>query len=102
MPQGLEVYNSSGVLTFSTADYLARICGIIFTDQTAGSVNIPLLATGQAFAFWFSYGDHAYYGQAYVRCVPQISGSTLSWSFPNDEGVPSNRNSGYIIYGLMS
>lgn len=100
MPQGIEIYNSSGTKTFDSSESIVKFfgelnIGVSFTGSassgsitdsrfTAYASNIPFFIITKG-GFWDLYQ------------VPQISisGNTLSWNFPGDERPDTT-----IIYGI--
>lgn len=92
MPQGLEVYNASGVLEMAVTDRLTRIIGeTTATGGTAGSVTNAGLATGSPF-WWVSRDSSSFYS---IEPSITVSGDTLSWTWPI-----STTGSFTIIYGV--
>lgn len=77
MPQGLQIWNASGVLTLDTSTKVGRVHGVISTvgSGSASSQNIPSLAIGTPF---FLVEQIPFTG-SYDRVTVSISGTTISW-----------------------
>ena len=80
MPQGLQVWDANGNLTFDTNYGVSRIIGSMFISGSAGSSPIPFLGTGSnLLAFWASnnFGNMGDGGwpQLYIT-----GNNTLNWS----------------------
>lgn len=79
MPQGLELYNESGVVLLTTSDRTGRVTYSFQTGTSNGSVGVPggglldVLCTPLA-----RYGNPA---------IISVSGNTVSWTFPTAAGV---------------
>lgn len=55
MPQGLQVFDSTGEVSFDSSYGVSRILGSVFVSGWMGFVNIPFAGTGSTkFAFWAS------------------------------------------------
>lgn len=82
MPQGLQVFDSNGVIVFDVTDRLSRVLGIITTTASNGSISDPGLLTGTP--WWMIIDDWGGASDTYslTTSVPLItaSGSTLSWA----------------------
>lgn len=90
MPQGLQIWDSSGNLVFDTNTAAGRVLGVTdITASTSGSVTNAGLATGTAFCFFQTKST------SYFTAVPSItlSGTTLSW----DNGSGTNA---FLVYGV--
>lgn len=86
MPQGLEVYNASGVKILSVTDRLTKYVGYIDITQAnaSGSISVQLPQGNLMFAS-FIPSDFAFPTPAYgsYPSFPSISvsGNVLSWSY---------------------
>ena len=90
MPQGLQIWDSSGNLVFDTNTAAGRVLGIAdITATTSGSASNAGFATGTA--FWFFQTKTT----SYFTEVPSItlSGTTLSWD--NTSGTNA-----FLMYGV--
>lgn len=79
MPQGLQVFNSAGQVTFDSSYGVSRILGSMFISASSGSMSIPFIGTGSTkLAFWASNN----FGTISDGTWPQlyISGNNLVWS----------------------
>jgi hypothetical protein len=96
MPQGLQVFNSSGVLIVDMTDRLTRTIGEIDTGVSNGSFIDPYLSTGTPWFFTLPSFDG--FSVVDAPCSITISGNTISWIFDLSDGaVASSRK---IIYGV--
>ena len=78
MPQGLQVFNSAGQVTFDSSYGVSRILGSMMISTQTGSVPIPFGGTGATkLAFWASNN----FGDTGAADWPQlyISGNSLVW-----------------------
>lgn len=79
MPQGLQIFNSAGQVTFDSSYGISRILGSIFVNGSSGNISIPFIGTGaNKLAFWASNN----FGTINDGTWPQlyITGNTLIWS----------------------
>lgn len=90
MPQGLEVYDSSGVLKLSITDRLSRVLGSI-DISTNGSIIVAGFADGTP---WVTFLPWAFVNVPKMPSI-SVSGTTLSWTYPGSGNV-----SGTLIYGI--
>lgn len=90
MPQGLQVFDSSGNIIFDTNTVAGRVLGITdITATTSGSVTNSGFSTGTP--FWiFQPKTTSYFSKA---PSVTISGTTLSW----DTGAETNF---ILVYGV--
>ena len=95
----IQTFNSGGVLTFDSTDYLARIVGTLFIGQDVGSIGVASFASGTPFALFFPNDTGTRSSSAvYAHSFPDANG--FSWSWPDDGGIVSRRLTGYFIYGV--
>ena len=95
MPQGLQVFNASGVLTVDVTTRLTRITGGgNTTSNVAGSMNIPGVESATAF-FVCLTTPHYPYNSVSTTSIPTftLSGNTLNWTAA--PGVASFMVGGY-------
>lgn len=95
MPQGLQIFNSAGQITFDSSYGVSRILGSMMISTQTGSAPIPFRGTGAAkLAFWASNN----FGTINDGTWPQlyITGNTLIWS---DLLIPSFEFPREVIIG---
>jgi len=84
MPQGLQIFNSAGQVTFDSSYGVSRILGSMMISTRTGSMPIPFGGTGATkLAFWASnnFGNTGgEWPQLYV------SGNSLVWDAPIPAG----------------
>lgn len=95
MPAGLETYGPNGATLVSYTSRIGRQLGSLMTGTSNNSVSIPALAQGVAWIATLSPGSG---GE--IQSTPSISlsGTTISWTFV--AGVPGERRSVKIVYGV--
>jgi hypothetical protein len=81
MPQGLEVYNASGVLTLSITNRLARVIGTIFTGGVDGSYVVPNVG---AHRVWIIASYYTRFISAEDVTNVWVSGDTITWQGGGD------------------
>lgn len=106
MAQGMEVYDDNGNLLIDTSTLVGNVINSFTTTQKSGSITNSLLTTGTPFGF-ATIGSvpvresHApNFLEAPVWPTITISGNTLSWSWGDEESVPSSSPL-TIIYGVF-
>ena len=94
MPQGLEVYDASATLIFSTNTRVGVLLGYIDIGNTDGSASDANLSKGTPFSNLFIF-DLSY---ASISPKVEISGTTITWTWrtSGDSGNPNCR----ILYGV--
>lgn len=90
MADGLKVWNPNGVLVADITSRLPRIIGEISAGAAGGSINDARLSGGTPFPIVLAPTETG--TRALINV--SISGTTVSWSFPN--GGASNYT---ILYG---
>jgi len=90
MPQGLQIWDTSGNLVFDTNTNAGRVLGnVTVTASTAGSATNAGLTTGRP--FWiFQVTTTQYFTK---QPAISVSGTTISWDNTAEEN-------GYIVYGV--
>lgn len=99
---GLRVRDrTTGLVTVEITDRLTRVIGFFDSGGANSSINVPAFAMG---AGWAAVMEYQPAGQSqtnlYSYPVVLISGTTLSWSFPDYQGQSNTRVSCGIIYGV--
>lgn len=97
MASGLQCFDSSGNLTFTSEDRLARFIGsIAIANNTDGSTTVAgIAALGTVFMFFLSNGESVY---GIGNPLISSSGDVISWSYGT---APTGmRSSGIIFYGV--
>jgi cytochrome c2 len=89
MAFGLEVRDASGVLIVDVGRRLGRVIGRFNTGTSNGSFTFSGSVSG---TFWAATLD-AFYGAPSLT----LSGTTISWTFPNP-GLITPRNTA-VVYG---
>lgn len=90
MPQGLQIWDTSGNLVFDTNTYAARTLGIAtVTANTSGSATHSGLTSGTPFWVFQVSGSNWFSQQPAVS----VSGTTISW----DNTASAD---GYLVYGV--
>ena len=80
MPQGLQVFNSSGAMILSTTDRLSKVLGIVdVTAAMSGSAYFGALSMGAPYAI-LGQTDGS---PGFIRY--SFSGATFNWWKQNDE-----------------
>lgn len=101
MPQGLEVFDSNGVSTVDTSTNVALFLGIFSVggegSAKSGQITNPLLANGRPFHFLIVGRIPS--AQLNQEVEISFSGTTLNWSYPQDEATFANRPPTTIMYG---
>ena len=93
MPQGLEVYNASGVLELSITDRITRILNsAVLTGASTGTIVDAGLLTGDPF-WWVSADSSTFYA---TEPTINVSGDTISWDITPYGGTESYT----IVYGV--
>lgn len=93
MAAGVEIFDGAGNPIVQITDRITRMCGVVYTGISAGSVTIPTEA-GTGTVWWCIIGQAASIGMPNVT----VSGATLSWNFDYPGNV--NNRGAYLIYGL--
>lgn len=88
MPAGLQSWNSSGRLTTDVGQRVGVILGSVNPGTTSGSITVPGLTSGTPFYIVNNTAGSDAATNGYFNCVPSISGTTLSWTFPNGYKYP--------------
>lgn len=81
MPQGLQIWDSSGVSVLDTSDRIGLIISSVQTGVVDGSVTDSRLGVGTP--FWFCLLDNYTLGNIPIIPIISLSVNTLSWSFPS-------------------
>ncbi|MDF4024142.1 hypothetical protein P3W24_04045 [Luteibacter sp. PPL201] len=79
MAVGVRIKDRNGNIVVDFTSKLPRIIGYIDTNGSAGSINVPELALGNAYWVVSPISGTSGRGSPNVS----ISGTTLSWSYPN-------------------
>lgn len=96
MPQGLEIYDSSGALILSITDRLTKFIGSQ-TISSNGSITISgLLPGNQLFAIFFEDEESAS-NLFTTKPAVVVSSSSISWNYVPYTGQPNA--SGKLVYG---
>ena len=98
MAYGLRVSDSAGVIQLDIADRITRVMGFVDTGTANGSFVLPALANSDGAYFYFIMdgSNTPWFGNMFGPTVT-LSGSTLSWVFPNVSA--SSRKITRIIFG---
>jgi hypothetical protein len=92
MPQGLEVFNGSGVRVLSVTDRITRFLGSTYVAGD-GSLYVPDFSQGQP---WYYLIPAEAWLQNKSYPLLGISGQTLSWTYSGR----SNGAACWIAYGI--
>lgn len=99
---GLRVRDrATGLVTVEITDRLTRVIGFIDSGTSDSSIIVPGLALGDGWAAVMEYqpGNQSP-STLYSYPIVSVSGSTVSWTFPNYQGQSNTRVSCAIIYGV--
>lgn len=92
---------NTGNIIIDITDRLTRVIGLFNSGSTGGTINVPAFALG---AGWAAVLESQLPPQSpstlYSYPIVSISGTTLSWSFPNYQGQPITIVPCDIIYGV--
>lgn len=106
MAQGMQVFKSNGEMLIDTSTLVGNLINSFTTTQKSGSITNSLLSTGTPFGFAtvgsVPVGESGApnYLEAPAWPTISISGNTLSWSWVDEESVPSS-NPITIVYGVF-
>ena len=107
MPQGMQIFDGSGVKTFDVSDYTMKMIAERYVhpvqEPTGSFVVSDLINKSGAFAIFDTDVRSGTGSTLYVDPIVtlDISTGTISWNYPtiNDSGVAEG--SGYIVYGFV-
>jgi hypothetical protein len=103
MATGLQVWAQNGTLLIDTTTSVVLQLGIISIGGAgapqSGAIADGRLGQGRPYAFQLLGGIPGYDNK---EAVISISGTTLSWTFPEPDGSqPLNRPNTTILYGTV-
>lgn len=100
MAAGLQVYDAQGRITVDITGNFPKFVGQVYSGLSNGSVNVPALAQGRAFAYILPDGFSTP-NRYPIYPLISVGSTTISWQFNNfSTGVfAGQRTGGTIIYG---
>lgn len=92
MPQGLQIWDSSGVLILDTTDNTGFVLGVLDFASASQSSSLTNANFSLGTPFYFAQGD-----LANSQAIPDVSfsGATMTWTA--NAYAPYN---GFIYYGV--
>lgn len=96
MPQGLQVFNGSGLEELSLTTRIPKILGTVAVNSN-GSLAITVPAGNTPFAMFVP--DAIYQGVGYAYPSVKIVGSVIQWSYSNRDYAITSYVPGTITYG---
>jgi hypothetical protein len=110
MPQGLQIWDTSGNSIFDVTTGLIKFLGTVTVGKDYTGATTSGTVTDSRFT---SYTAHTAFfanitstpDQDYSEVEIVISGNTLTWTYPNPTpeysgGVLINRPNAFIVYGI--
>lgn len=98
---GFRVRDRSGTIILDITDRLTRVVGLFNSGGGGGSITIPAFALGAGWAAVLEAQlPPSSPSTLYSYPIVSISGTTLSWSFPNYQGQSITIIPCDIIYGV--
>lgn len=92
---------ATGNIILDITDRLTRVIGVFNSGSAAGSLNVPAFAMGAGWAAVLEAQlPPSSPSTLYSYPIISISGTTLSWSFPNYQGQSITIIPCDIIYGV--
>ncbi len=86
MPQGVQCWDASGILTFDSSWDSGRILGFVTIAGQSGSITLPVSGIGRPFILVPSIPTYnsQFTPGTYTKQSAQITldGNTMSWNFP--------------------